>query len=422
MKMKRIISILLTFIPAMGLWAEQSMFIYQGSVVTMADLEDIATMTFNDTTKLIVNGIEFPINEIDSIVVGNEAFQKDSIIVNYSMTSAKVFIPLNVLPHQSVKVEGAHVKITSSLTETDPNAVEVKYSLSGSTLKGSFYQEGAYKCTLVLNGVNITSNKGPAIQMYNGKRIDIVVADGTTNSLKDPVTGDHKACMAIKGHAEFKGAGTLNILGQTYHAYKSNEYTIMKKTFTGNLNITGAARDGMHVGQYFQMNNGNISINNIKTDALQVEETTETTDEFNGQMFLNSGTINIVAKGDTISGLKCAKLLTVTGGNYQITMNGKGAKGVKTYQADINTKTAPTLIDITVNAGHLKSGSTTVGKTIAFKTDHDMWFRSGTIKVTNNDVTKKAHGIDVGNNYYYTGKGVSNVEPDVDGTMKYITE
>lgn len=417
--MKLIISILLAIVPAFGLWA-QSMYIYQGSVVTMANAEDIESMIFNDSTTFIVNGIEFPIDEIDSIVVGNETFQSDSVIVKYAATTAQVFIPINIAKYLTTTVDGAHVRIISSQTDETAltDSTEIKYALTGTTLKGSFYQEGAYKCTLVLNGVNITSNNGPAIHMYNGKRIDVIVAEGTTNMLKDRINGDHKACFAIKGHAEFKGSGTLNLYGQTYHAYKSNEYTIMKKTFTGNLNIKASARDGMHVGQYFQLNNGNISITNIKTDGIQVEATTNTADELNGQMILNDGKIDIVANGDTISGFKCDNILTAIGGTYNITMNGKGSKGVNVYQADISSINSNTLFNITVSAGHFIDQYGDKTKTVAFKSNNNMWFRSGTINIT--ATGEKAHGIDVGGNYYYTGKGNSNVVPDVDGTMYMI--
>lgn len=419
--MRRVILTLLAVVPALGLWA-QSMHIYQGSVVTMANATDVESITFNDSTTLVVNGILFPVSEIDSIVVNDEVIKTDSVIVKYASTSAQVFVPINVAKYLTTTVNGANVSIISSQSDETAltDTTEIKYALSGSTLKGSFYQEGAYKCTLVLNGVSIISSEGAAIQMQNGKRIDVIVADGTTNTLKDKMNGLQKACFAIKGHAEFKGGGTLNIYGQGAHGYKSNEYTILKKTFTGNLNIKSAVNDAMHIGQYFQMNNGNITITNPSGDALQVEATNNAADEMNGQMILNSGNINITSKADDVDGLKCDSAgvgkLTVTGGTYTINMSGLGAKGVDAYQAEINETTAPTLFTITVSGDrYIDPVTGDKNKSTGFKTDDIMRFTAGTINVT--ATGDRARGIKVGYNYYYTKNAKTNVTPDVDGMM-----
>ena len=55
---------------------------------------------------------------------------------------------------------------------------------------GNFFQDGEYKCTVVLNGVSLTSQRGAAIDIQNGKRIDIEVVDGTTNTFVDCAGGE----------------------------------------------------------------------------------------------------------------------------------------------------------------------------------------------------------------------------------------
>jgi hypothetical protein len=99
-------------------------------------------------------------------------------------------------------------KIFFSLTD------EVTYTLSGAAAKGSFYMDGEYKSTIALNGVNLTNPDSAAICIDNGKRINVVLTDGTSNTLVDGVGGTQKACFFINGHAEFKGSGAPNLIDE----------------------------------------------------------------------------------------------------------------------------------------------------------------------------------------------------------------
>ncbi|MBQ8098652.1 MAG: carbohydrate-binding domain-containing protein [Bacteroidaceae bacterium] len=417
--MKRLFSLMIALVPA--LWAgAQTMYVYQDRVITTVQATQAGDMTYSDNT-LTIEGESFPLSEVDSIVFDNKTLQADSVIVSYNGTDAQVYVPVEVRKYLTVTVDGAHVTIVSSQTETDGDN-EIKYALTGTATDGSFCQDGSYKCTLYLNGVNLTSSQGAAINLKNGKRIDVYVPDGTTNTLADCANGTQSACFRIKGHAEFRGGGTLNIAGNTNHAYKSNEYTILKKTFTGLINVTSAVSDGMHVSQYFEMNGGNVVIKGAKGDGIQADITNDLTDENNGQMFLNGGSVNITLTGDNAGGIKVDDQLTVTGGTFVINMSGNNSDGVTCNTARITADSSAPTFTITHSGGTLVVGADKK-RSSCFKTTDNMYFLAGTITANVTAASsEKTKGIKVGNNYYYTSTAKTNVTPDVSGSMIYYVE
>ena len=66
------------------------------------------------------------------------------------------------------------MKIEQLLTkDNNPTEIEVTYALSGSSEDGGFYMKGEYKCTVSLEGVELTNPIGPAIEIDDGKRIEV---------------------------------------------------------------------------------------------------------------------------------------------------------------------------------------------------------------------------------------------------------
>lgn len=145
---------------------------------------------------------------------------------------------------------------------------ELTFVLSGSA--GSVAIHGNYKTTIVLDGIELRTfgacNR-PALWIDNGKRIEFQVKG--VNSFADNASNEKKSAFHVKGHAEWKGDGTVNIAGAMRHAYSSNEYTQFKKTFTGAFNVTSAGSDGMHIEQYLQVDGGTISISGNKGDGIE---------------------------------------------------------------------------------------------------------------------------------------------------------
>ena len=168
--------------------------------------------------------------------------QAQSVSVVYNGSTATVTTDSIASQYLTVTQSGAHV----SIAQSSDLATEITYTLSGTSSDGEFYMSGSYKATIELNGLTLTNAtpvySGAAVHIQNGKRINVKVITGTTNTLVDAASGSQKGCLYIKGHAEFKQQGTLNIKGNVKHGIKAGEYITLKNA---TLNITSAVGDGI---------------------------------------------------------------------------------------------------------------------------------------------------------------------------------
>lgn len=248
----------------------------------------------------------------------------DSVVrIVYNGSEATISVPASIASYLTVRQSGAHVCITQS----DDVAQEITYNLSGSSTDGEFYTSGAYKATLELNGLTLTNTSpvysGAAVHVQNGKRIDVKVITGTTNTLKDATSGDQKGALYIKGHAEFKQKGTLNVYGNVKHGIKAGEYITVKNA---TINVLSSVGDGINCEQYFAMESGTITLSNIGDDGLQcdIEDTTtgstgQTTDhegEDSGNIYISGGAITVSCQ---YKGIKAEGDLTISDGVIAVT-------------------------------------------------------------------------------------------------------
>ena len=313
--------------------------------------------TTNDTITQVGDTVS-----VDTITGVNHA-----VIIVYDDTTATVSVSPDILSEVTVLRAGAHV----SVVQSDALEDEITYTLSGSSSDGEFYTSGSYKATLMLNGVTLTNTtpvySGAAIHVQNSKRIDVKVVSGTTNTLRDASTGSQKGCLYIKGHAEFKQAGTLNVYGNLKHGIKTGEYITVKNA---TINILSSVGDGINCEQFFLMESGTISLSGIGDDGLQcdIEDTTtgstgQTTDhegEDSGNVYISGGSITVAVSAAAAKGIKAAGDMVITGGTVNATTSGGGA-----WDSDeLKTKSCAGLSadgNIAISGGTLNLKSTGAG-------------------------------------------------------------
>ena len=226
------------------------------------------------------------------------------VLVTYSGNSATVEMTDDVKSYVTASVSGADVTITSTATAA---INEITYGLTGSTTDGSFTMVGTYKATVELFGVSITNPTGPAIDIQNGKRIEISAKKETVSTLRDgtsTATDAWKGALYCKGHIQFKGKGTLNVYGNYAHAIKAGEYIEMKNC---TINVYSAVKDAINCNQYFAMESGVINLSGFGDDGIQVDlEANDTSTENTGNFTMTGGTININMYGATGEAVKAA--------------------------------------------------------------------------------------------------------------------
>ena len=270
------------------------------------------------------------------------------IEIVYNGSTPTVSIPDGITDVEEPVIDGADVTITSNTTTE-----EYIYRVSGSSTNGSLTINGSYKLTLQLAGVSLTNaSGGAAIDVNCGKRIAVELVDGSVNTLCDAAKGSQKAAFYFKGHAEFKGSGTLNVTGKQKHAISAKEYIELKSS-TGTINVLGAVSDGIHCGRgvpdaeknYFQMKGGIINITNVGGDGIDSDDygairieggslSLNIKDDASGlkadsTVTIKNGTVNISVKGIDSKGIRAGHTVTIMGGKTTILVEGDGSKGIK---------------------------------------------------------------------------------------------
>jgi len=389
--MKKLISLCMLFSVLCGLHAQESFRLWQGGESTKVTLSSAGVMTFGaNGSTLTIAGTTYQTAAIDSIVAVHQ------VKVVYSGSSAQVTIPAALATDVTAQVSGAHVVLTNNNVSN-----EMEFVLSGSSTDGSFTYNGQYKTTLVLNGLTLTSGQGAALDIQCGKRIGIVLQDGTTNTLSDYAQGTQKACLNCKGHIEFEGAGTLNVTGNLSHAIKSKEYLQLKKS-TGTINILSAVGDAIHTGQYYQQNGGTVNITSttlgdgIQAEYLMLDDdvTPDPDEEFNGQIFIKGGNLNIEVSHEDCKAIKADDLITISGGTFQITASGNGSRGIQTDgSVIIGEEDNTTSITIAAKGGLCtnEDHEDDPHRCMGMKIDGNLTVNAGVITVTNTGT--KSRGI-----------------------------
>lgn len=382
------------------------------------------------TTQELTDGLFIDLDDLPDSITFNEPAIPWTVDIVYNGTTATVSMP-SFMADKVTCSSGNSSQV--SIVNTDISH-EVTYNVSGSSTAGSLVIKADYKMTVNLDNVNLTSPLGEAMRFKCGKRIELVMAEGSNNTFAD--TNDngqtpdpldnHKACIYTKGHLEITGAGTLNVTGNYNHAIAAKEYIKVKKTVNA-INILGAVNDAIHAGQYFQMNGGTINIDGTTVgDGIQVEFKTDdlgafVEDEENtGEVTITDGTINITMAAnpdsdpddpDPYQDTKCIKAdgnVTITGGTLVLNANARGSRGIQA-DGDLSISQAEgSTTSITINATARKCSieehEDDPDKCMGINMDGNIDISGGTINIIASGVS--ANAIKTDGNLTVTGGNI----------------
>ena len=369
-------------------------------LVLASHAQDIYICKDGDYIKTTLSeGLSIDFNETPDSITFTKPALPIVVEVVYNGTEATVTIPKCMKDSVTcTRVNGSNSYV---FLEYKGSSDEIIYDVKGSSDNGSLIIKSDYKMQVNLNNVSLTSTCGEALRFKCGKRIALVMADGSVNTFKDSkdkgVTPDpqdsHKACIYTKGHLELSGAGTLNVTGNYNHALAAKEYLKVKKSVKA-INILGAASDAIHVGEYFTMNGGKLTIGEgTKGDGVQVEYKTDddgaiVKDEENtGEIIINDGTLDItmVASEDT----KCMKAdgnVTINGGTLLLHATANGSRGIQSDGTLTIAQAEGVTTDITIDAAGgkctLSSDKDDPDKCMGINVEGDINISAGTLNIT----------------------------------------
>ncbi len=369
-----------------------------------------------------------------------------AVEINWTSSAAELTVASDIYSYLTIAGSGTQVSITSSSSLTS----EITYTLSGSASKGSFYLDGSTDATVVLNGLTLTCADSAAVNIQNGKRINVDVEG--TNTLKDGTSSSGKGALMINGHSQFTGSGTLTLFGYASNGFWADEYIQFKQSFTGSLIVTYAAGDGINANQFVEVNGGTIKISGVMGDGIQINADDKYCGYFNvdggtiditttaaanksikaegyihidddkstptitisnsgsgeydsddaevkgaacmssdGNVTIDAGTITLTASGNGGKGLKCDSLFTMNGGTLTISTSGTAytSNGDSTYPKGLRAGTSAS-----------SSSSSAVGGIV---------INGGTIDITLSGQGEGAEGME-SKNTIYINDGTVNID------------
>jgi len=342
---------------------------------------------------------------------------KNTITVTYNGNTAEVTMNKKAAECYSSNISGAYVTIIPLSGAEEVKKCEI--IASGASDNGGLKiycttnpddKDAGKKVKLTLNGLQLKSQKGPAINYQAGKRLFLHLADGTENTLEDAATysddtfyfsgktaadEDRKGCFFSEKATIVSGHGKLTIKGNNNHAISIDNDFYMRPGPT--VVVTDAAKNCLHcndqihfTGGYFYANNTAKGGKGIKTDSTLVID--------GGRLIINtSGTYDYEGR-ETVSpkGMKIDGDITINGGTISVRCIGKceGSEGIESKkQITVNDGKIDVLTyDDAINAATLVK--VTGGELYCLSTNNDGIDSNGSIYISGGKVTAIAANME----------------------------
>ncbi len=336
------------------------------------------------------------------------------VIVTYDGSTASVESSNNSIKSY---ITGAYVCL--DMTSASGVEVIVKGKSSDGGLK--IYSDNKYKLTL--NGLDLTSKRGPAINSQSGKRVYLHIANGTTNRLTDCATyqddhytmagsanEDRKGALFTEGHIIVSGYGALVVAGKYKHAIVTDGYYYQRPGTT--VVVTEAVKNGIHVkgdsddGIGAKIAGGLIyaTVSGTAGKGLKCDM----------DIVVEGGKLNITTSGNatydsdskdtsSASGLKSDTNINIKGGTLELKSSGSGGKGLSA-DADIIFDGGTT--NISTTGGQYKYSSQLTSSPKGIRADGNITINGGNVNISVTGKSEGSEGLESKNTITFNGGNV----------------
>ena len=286
-------------------------------------------------------------------------------------------------------IDGTEISVEESdgdVVVRSTTSAFVAYTVTGSTTDGSLKIYSDKKFRLELAGLSIQNPTGAAINIQSKKRVFVVLASGTTNTLQDGTayadadgSEDMKACFFSEGQLCFSGTGSLSVTGNCKAGIRSDDYVTFRPGV--NIYVKTTAGNGIKGNDAVNILGGVINVETSATAAKAIST--------DGHLRISGGrTTAIVTGGATYdtseqdvvgsAGLKADSTLTISGGEVCIKNTGAGGKGIST---DMQTYLQGGTVSVITTGKTYSYSGRLDSKAKGIKSDGNLVVSGGTVRV-----------------------------------------
>jgi hypothetical protein len=286
--------------------------------------------------------------------------------------------------------EGAHAAVNAETSHVtvELTAAGAAIVVQGICADGSITFTGNYGFDLYLNGLELASASGAAINNDGSEAMNLTLVEGTSNRLIDGAGGSQKAALYSKGDFTIGGGGSLEARGKTAHAIAA------KGAFTqtgGTIWAKEAVKDGVNA-KTVSISGGAFTSRTVG-DGIQGDD----------GVTITGGTFDIITAADDVKaqGVKSDGdiILGTSGGGSSpemtITVYGDGSKALS---ADGNIAIHSGAFTLnTAGNGYWDAASDEADKTSAcagIKCDGDLLINGGTFAILSAGTGGKGISVD----------------------------
>lgn len=338
-----------------------------------------------DSEGLDENGNTVAEAEISTVINADEMFTDRDKKTEYKTDSATL-----------IKLEGSSASISGKGARVDGSNVTIyldgTYVLRGTLNDGTITVDtaGDAKPTIVLDGASVTSSSYAALYVIECDKLFVITQKGTQNVLSNAGAftqrDDNNVDGAIfsKQDLTLSGEGSLSVSSASEHGIVCKDDLIISG---GEYAIEATAGHGIDANDSVRICNATVTVKSGK-DGIRSENSD---DEPQGFIYVESGSVRIIAGGDGICSLVCTQ---ISGGNVRVTAGGgrasdstgsASAKGIKSSGAILISSGSIT-VDSADDAIHANSSVTVSGGTLDITTDDDGIHADYNLSVTNGTI------------------------------------
>jgi hypothetical protein len=215
---------------------------------------------------------------------------------------------------------GSTARITGSGASFAGGTLTIKepgtYVLSGTLENGQVLIDAGKNDTisLVLNGVSLHNETGPAIYAPKSKEVVLIIEAGTQNTVSDgsgrTASDEENSAIYIQDSLSITGSGLLVVTGNNRHGIRAQDTLAV----TGGVISVNSVGDAIRGRDAVVISDGRFTLE-AGGDGIQ----SNNEDETKGFITITGGAFNIKAYND---GIQAESVLTIAGGIFNIVSGG----------------------------------------------------------------------------------------------------